>query len=83
MTNREKFERKVCELINKKQKTNYEPYHFDGMKETTFMIEDKNLEIFHQFHFDPKELTYKDIKKYANAIIDLTIEDKKELSKKH
>ena len=81
MINREKFEKRVCELINKKQKTNFEPYHFEGMKDTTFMIEDKKLEIFHQFYFDASELTYKDIKKYANAIIDLTIEDKTQLAK--
>ena len=76
MTNREKFIRKVLEIVNKKHKTNFAPVKKE-LPEEIFIIEycinGKNF--IHGFDAEVSTLTYKTIKEYAKALIEIVKED--------
>ena len=85
--NREKFETRLCELINKNQKTNFQPFDFPDKIDGIFFIQelygDNRFQRFCNFGqpVDFSHITYKQLKGYAKACIS-AVKDRKMAKKK-
>ena len=79
--NREKFEQRLCDLINKQQKTHFKPCDFEGKIDGIFCILDEYNERYDRITnigkpVNFKNMTYKELRSYAKACIESVKERK-------
>lgn len=73
--NKEKFTRRVINIVNKKLKSNYEIGHPDGLPENVFAI--TNGEHHMWFKHDEFTESYRDVKDCAKLCIECALKDRR------